>query len=104
MSLKDQDLEKIAYLSKININKDQFPSLKKELENILDLVEQMNSADTKSVEAMSHPLDIFQPLRKDKVTEKNDRDNLQKTAPSTKAGLYLVPKVIEDGNWYVRSI
>ena len=55
----------------------------------------MNSVDTKSIEPMSHPLNVFQPLRKDKVTEKNDRENLQKNAPSIQAGLFMVPKVIE---------
>lgn len=95
MPLKDKDLKHIAYLARINIDKNKIPSLKKELESILDLVEQMNVADTKSVLAMSHPLDISQPLREDKVTEENDRDNLQKSAPSTKAGLFLVPKVLD---------
>tara|TARA_B100001013_G_C24508716_1_gene402103 strand:+ start:92 stop:388 length:297 start_codon:yes stop_codon:yes gene_type:complete len=95
MSLKDEDLEQIAYLAKINIDKSKFPFLKKELESILSLVEKMNSADTESVEAMSHPLDISQPLRKDKVTEEDNWENLQKNAPSIKAGLFLVPKVID---------
>jgi len=95
MPLKDKDLEQIAYLARINIDKENFPSLKKELESILDLVTKMNSVDTKSIEPMSHPLNVFQPLRKDKVTEKNDRENLQKNAPSIQAGLFMVPKVIE---------
>ena len=95
MPLKDKDLEQIAYLARINIDKENFPSLKKELESILDLVTKMNSVDTKSIEPMSHPLNVFQPLRKDKVTEKNDRENHQKNAPSIQAGLFMVPKVIE---------
>ena len=95
MSLKDEDLEQIAYLARINIDKSKFPSLKKELESILSLVQKMDSADTGSVEAMSHPLDISQPLRKDKVTEEDNWENLQKNAPSIKAGLFLVPKVID---------
>ena len=32
MTLKNKDLEQIAYLARININKKSFPSLKKELE------------------------------------------------------------------------
>lgn len=95
MSLKDEDLEQIAYLARINIDKSKFPFLKKELESILSLVEKMNSADTGSVEAMSHPLDVSQPLRKDKVTEEDNWENLKKNAPSIKAGLFLVPKVID---------
>ena len=96
MSFKDQDLEQIAYLARINIDKKYFPSLKRELESILDLVTKINSADTESVEPMSHPLDLFQPLRKDEVTEKDERENLQKNAPLIEAGLFLVPKVIEE--------
>lgn len=98
MSIKDQDLEQIAYLARINIDKSKFSALKKELESILELVEKMNSVDTEKVSAMSHPLDISQPLRKDKITEENDRQNLQKNAPSVKAGLFLVPKVIDGEN------
>tara|TARA_Y100000590_G_scaffold266586_1_gene299410 strand:+ start:290 stop:586 length:297 start_codon:yes stop_codon:yes gene_type:complete len=96
MSLKDKDLEQIAYLARINIDKRKLPSLKEELQSILKLVEKMDSVDTKSITPMSHPLDISQPLRKDQVTEKDDRENLQENAPSTMNGLFMVPKVIED--------
>ena len=68
MSFKDQDLEQIAYLARINIDKKYFPSLKRELESILDLVTKINSADTESVEPMSHPLDLFQPFPVNKIT------------------------------------
>ena len=44
---------------------------------------------------MSHPLDLSQPTRKDLVTEKDMREELQKNAPSVQSGLFLVPKVIE---------
>ena len=96
MSLKNQDLEQIAYLARININKKSFPSLKKELESILELVAKMDSVNTESVVPMSHPLDISQPLRKDEVTEKDDRKNLQENDPLTKVGLFMVPKVIDE--------
>ena len=96
MTLKNKDLEQIAYLARININKKSFPSLKKELESILELVAKMDSINTESVVPMSHPLDISQPLRKDEVTEKDDRKNLQANAPQKKYGLFMVPKVIDE--------
>ena len=89
MTLKNKDLEQIAYLARININEESFPSLKKELESILELVAKMDSINTESVVPMS-------PLRKDEVTEKDDRKNLQKNAPLEKAGLFIVPKVIDE--------
>ena len=95
MALSDKELNEIAYLARININKDSFPSLKGELEQILDLFEMLNSAETNEVEAMSHPLNLSQPTRPDQVTEKDKREKLQQTAPSVQSGLFLVPKVIE---------
>ena len=98
MALSDKELNEIAYLARINIDKDSFPSLKGELEQILDLFEKLNSAETDEVEAMSHPLDLSQPTRPDKVTEEDQREKLQETAPSVQSGLFLVPKVIEGEN------
>jgi aspartyl-tRNA(Asn)/glutamyl-tRNA(Gln) amidotransferase subunit C len=95
MALSDQELKEIAYLARINIKEDSFSSLKKELEQILALFEELNEADTSEVTAMSHPLDLSQPTRKDEVTEEDQREELLKNAPSVQSGLFLVPKVIE---------
>ena len=95
MALSDKELNEIAYLARINIDKDSLPSLKGELEQILDLFEKLNSAETNEVEAMSHPLNLSQPTRPDEVTEEDQRDKLQAAAPSVQSGLFLVPKVIE---------
>lgn len=95
MSLSDQELKEIAYLARINVKDGSLSSLKVELEEILKLFEELNEADTSDVDAMSHPLDLSQPVRKDEVTEKNEREELLKNAPSSKSGLFLVPKVIE---------
>ena len=95
MALSDQELKEIAYLARINVNEESLSSLKKELEDILGLFEQLNEADTSQIRAMSHPLDLSQPTRKDEVTEENLREELLKNAPSVKSGLFLVPKVID---------
>ena len=95
MALSDQELKEIAYLARINVKEDSLPSLKKELEDILDLFEELNAAETAEISAMSHPLDLSQPTRQDEVTEENLREELLKNAPSVQSGLFLVPKVIE---------
>jgi aspartyl-tRNA(Asn)/glutamyl-tRNA(Gln) amidotransferase subunit C len=55
----------------------------------------MSAVDTENVSPMAHPLDTTQRLRKDEVTETNQREHFQQIAPSVEEGLYLVPKVIE---------
>lgn len=95
MSLDTDDIKAIARLARLRIDEADVPLYATNLSNILDLVEQMNSVDTAAVVPMSHPLDVEQRLREDKVTETNQRDAFQSIAPATQDGLYLVPKVIE---------
>lgn len=95
MSLEKSDVEKIAHLARLAIDEKDVPEYARNLSNILDLVEQMSAVDTDNVTPMAHPLDATQRLRKDEVTETNQREHFQKIAPSVEDGLYLVPKVIE---------
>ena len=95
MSLDAEEVRKIAHLARLAIDDDDIPDYARDLSGILDLVEQMNAADTRGVTPMAHPLDAAQRLRPDVVTEDNRREHLQRHAPAVENGLYLVPRVIE---------
>lgn len=95
MTLERQDVEKIAHLARLAIREEDIPDYARDLSNILELVEQMNTADTGDVSPMAHPLDAVQRLREDEVTETDRRERFQELAPEVEAGVYLVPKVIE---------
>ena len=95
MAISRNDIEKVALLARIKVDEDQITALEKDLGNILDLVDQLQNADTSMTEPMAHPLDAVQRLRPDVVTETNQREAFQAIAPATENGLYLVPRVIE---------
>ncbi|MDX1599499.1 Asp-tRNA(Asn)/Glu-tRNA(Gln) amidotransferase subunit GatC [uncultured Marinobacter sp.] len=95
MTISRKDIEKVAVLARIRVDEEQVSALEKDLGNILDLVDQLGAADTADVEPLAHPLDAVQRLRKDEVTETNQREAFQAIAPATEDGLYLVPRVIE---------
>ena len=95
MAISRNDIEKVALLARIKVDEDQITALEKDLGNILDLVDQLQSADTSQTEPMAHPLDAVQRLRPDVITESNQRAAFQAIAPATENGLYLVPRVIE---------
>lgn len=95
MSLARADVLKIAHLARLAVEEESIPKYLKELSNILELVDQMESVDTNAIEPMAHPLAETQRLRPDVVTETNQRDLFLSLAPTAEAGLYLVPKVIE---------
>lgn len=94
-TLSADDIDRIAHLAKLIIPENKNQSMKRELNKILSLVTQMDEVDTTTVEPLSHPYDISQPLREDIVTESNQRTLLQEMAPQIEAGLYIVPVVIE---------
>lgn len=95
MSLSPDEVAKIAHLARLAVTADEADALGRDLSNILDLVAQMDAVDTSGVEPMAHPLEMVQRLREDRVTESNQRDRYQATAPAVDRGLFLVPKVIE---------
>ncbi len=94
-ALTDKDVKKIAHLARLEILSSEISKHAHNLSKILDFVEQINTVNTDNIEPIAHPLGGIQRLRKDKVTEINQRDLLQSNAPQIEAGLYLVPKVIE---------
>lgn len=95
MALDPQTVYRISRLARIRIDDSEVERYAAELSSILDFVDQMNKIDTDNVAPLSHPQDRVLRLREDKVTETNQREYLQATAPVTEDGLYLVPKVIE---------
>jgi len=95
MKISEKILNNISSLSKIRIDEKIKSDLIKDLESILEMVEEMNKIDTSGIEPMSHPLEEADNLRKDKAAKDIKRDEYQKSAPQTDDGFYLTPKVIE---------
>jgi aspartyl-tRNA(Asn)/glutamyl-tRNA(Gln) amidotransferase subunit C len=96
MSLTRAQIESIAHLARLELEPAEIPVYQESLSRILDLVGQLERADTGGVAPMAHPLPgLTQRLRPDVVTERDQHDLYQAGAPQVAAGLYLVPKVIE---------
>ena len=93
--MDEKNVEQIAHLARLDINKKDIPEYVTNLGNILALVEQMNAVNTDDVAPMAHPTDAVQRLRDDVVTAENQREHFQEIAPQVEDGLYLVPQVIE---------
>lgn len=97
MPLEPQDVEKIAHLARLTLTPEQIPFYASNLSNILKLVAHINEAQTQNITPMAHPLEhLTQRMREDEITESNQRELFQANAPAVEAGLYLVPKVIDE--------
>lgn len=95
MAIEKEQARKVAHLARLALSEQEAEAYASSLSQILGLIEQMNAVDTTGVTPMAHPQDTALRLRKDEVTEENQRDKFQKVAPETEAGFYLVPRVIE---------
>ena len=95
MSLTINDVRRISDLARIDLSDANAEKLMVELNDILSMVEQIQSIDTTCVEPMPHPFGGAQRLREDEVSEHNRREENMQNAPDVMDGLFLVPKVIE---------
>src|SRR5690606_8368948 len=95
MTIQRSDIEKLAELARIQISEENITATLTSLGNVLQLVDQLQAADTTSIAPMAHPLDAVQRPRPDTVTEPNRRDAFQAIPPATENGLHLVPQVLE---------
>ncbi len=95
MTLTVKEVKNIAHLARLGFADEEIEGFTGNLSRIIDLVSQLDEAETDDVVPMAHPLHMNQPMRQDTVTETDQRDLYQKNAPRTEAGLYLVPRVID---------
>ncbi len=99
MALTPQDVSRIANLARLELSDTEAASMLTQLNGFFGIVEQMSAVDTRGVEPLYTPLsavlDVTLRLRDDVVTETNQRERNQRSAPAVEGGLFLVPKVIE---------
>ncbi len=99
MALTLQDVSRIAHLARLELSSAEQTQMLEQLGGFFGIVEQMSAVDTSGVEPLYTPLSAVQSvelrLREDRVTETDQREANQRSAPAVEDGLFLVPKVIE---------
>ncbi len=99
MALNSNDISRIAKLARLELSSAESERMLVQMNGFFDIVEQMRAVDTQGIEPLAHPVaaigDIALRLRPDVVSEPNQREANQRSAPSVERGLFLVPKVIE---------
>ncbi len=99
MSLTSADIARIANLARLELKPLESERMLTQINGFFDLVEKMRAVDTTGLQPLAHPVatlhDIALRLREDRVSEPNQREANQRSAPAVELGLFLVPKVIE---------
>ncbi|WP_293660264.1 Asp-tRNA(Asn)/Glu-tRNA(Gln) amidotransferase subunit GatC [Rhodoferax sp. OV413] len=99
MSLTSTDIARIANLARLELQPEESERMLTQLNGFFGIVEAMRTVDTSGIEPLAHPVaaiqDITLRLRDDIVSEPDQREANQRSAPAVERGLFLVPKVIE---------
>ena len=95
MSVTNEQVRHIAKLARIAMSDEEIERLVPELNNILGWVEQLEEVNTDGVDPLAAVVPNALPLREDKVSEGDCRDEILANAPVAEHGFFAVPKVIE---------
>lgn len=99
MSLTPQDVDRIANLARLELQPQESERMLSGINGFFSIVEAMRAVDTTGIAPLAHPVAVIQDvalrLREDRVTEPDQREANQRSAPAVEQGLFLVPKVIE---------
>ncbi|MEN5180674.1 Asp-tRNA(Asn)/Glu-tRNA(Gln) amidotransferase subunit GatC [Comamonas odontotermitis] len=99
MALTKDDIARIANLARLELSDSESERMLSQMNNFFGIVEKMQAVDTTGVTPLSHPVaaieEITLRLREDVVSEPDNREANQKSAPAVEKGYFLVPRVIE---------
>jgi len=95
MEFDKKSLLKLGKLARISISDDKLNNLSKDLNSILEFVDQLKEIKTDQVDPTSNSLNQKLEVRDDKVDTKNSAEDILENAPEKEMNFFVVPKVIE---------
>ena len=95
MAVSEDDVRKVARLSRIAVPDARLEALATDLSGILDWIEQLNEVDVEGVAPMTSVVDAKLPMREDVVTDGDIQDQVLANAPKAADGFFVTPKAVE---------
>ena len=95
MEFDKKSLLKLGKLARISISDDKLNNLSKDLNSILQFVDQLKEIKTDQVDPTSNSLNQKLEVRDDIVDNKNSTEDVLENAPEKEMDFFVVPKVIE---------
>ncbi len=96
MQIVDEtSIKHIAKLSKIALKNEEIPVLAKQIEQILEYVEQLNEIPD-NIAPLDNLTGNFNKFREDVVVDFKNKEKIISNAPKSKDGFILVPKVLNN--------
>ncbi len=95
MDINDELISKLEHLAKLSLSEDEKKVMKKDLSNILKMIDKIQEVDTSQVEPLQYINSDVNVFREDKAENEITNEEALRNAPSTDQPYITVPKVID---------
>jgi len=96
MSKSNIDVAYVAKLARIDVDEKLIPELQKDMEAILEYIDQLSELDVSDIEATAHAAPLHNVAREDELKSFDNREVIIENAPATiEDDLVKVPKVMQ---------
>ncbi len=93
--ITNEDVKKVAFLSRLKFSDDKLAEFTTEFNNILGWIAEIEELNTDNVEPLTSVNDNALILREDTVKEGNLTQEILANAPNKEFDYFVVPKVVE---------
>ncbi len=94
MAITRDEARHIARLAHLEFSDAEYERITRQLNSILEFMEQLNRLDTSAIEPTAHVESGAEAFRDDVVRPSISRDEALANAPESEHGLFKVPRVI----------
>jgi len=95
MGLSREDIESVAYLSRLELSEDEKDKLAGHINRLLENFGELAKLDTDGVEPTSHTIPVSNVFRKDEVRPSVSADDVVSNGPQIAGNCFVVPRVVE---------
>jgi len=95
MNITKKDVEKLAHLSRLQLDESSIEKMQGDMNKMLTFVEKINELELKDVEPMVYMNDGVNVLRADDVENPISHEDALKNAPDKNSDYFKVPKVMK---------
>ena len=95
MKISTEDVQKLAHLSRLQLNDSEAEAMKQVLTKILDFVAAIEAMDLEGIEPLVYMTDRENVLREDEPEAVMTHAQAMKNAPDADSDYFRVPRVVE---------
>ena len=93
--ISEQEVKKIAELSRLSLSSDELKKRTEDMNNIIHYMDILNEIDTDNVEELYNVHDMNNTLRDDSFEESLDKKDVLKNSPSSNEDYIEVPLTVK---------